>query len=78
MRAGSVDPSNRCDDADEAILRRPRWAGSKPPASLSSLDGSIEPGFGMTPRIRLASGPSWGHRVFRQSLTRLIGREAAK
>jgi hypothetical protein len=49
-RAGSVDPSSRDNDADEAILGRLRWAGFDPSASLPPLDGSTEPDFGATPR----------------------------
>ena len=73
MRAGSIDPSNRCDDANEAILRRLRCRGNASSASLSPLDGSIEPDFGATPRIRSISTASWGHRVFRQSLVEWPG-----
>jgi hypothetical protein len=61
MRAGSKDPSSSCDNAGEAIPCRLRWAGNDTSASLSLLVGSIEPDFAATPRIRVVSGPSWGH-----------------
>jgi hypothetical protein len=57
-RTGSVDPSSRCDNADEAILCRLRWAGNASSASLSPLVGSIEPDLGR----RLASKAFPAHR----------------
>jgi hypothetical protein len=44
MRTGSIGPSSRCDNADEAILCRLRWAGNKSSASLSLLVGSFRAG----------------------------------